>query len=169
MAGFSPEDCNRLDFEILAEGGVALYFQHEILGEDIAWFALERYEVIQFDEEALDSIEGIHFEARLKLGFPENYEPTFESLRESMSEMDVPATGGVALVLPGIERVVVDDPAGMRGLLEVISGLSHEFLMTGQRFLALLQSNDAEIGLGQFGAREVVWNPRERMPWTRGL
>ncbi len=169
MAGFSPEDCNRLDFEILAEGGVSLYFQYEVLGEDMAWFALERYEVIQFDEEGLDSVEGLHFEARLKLGFPENYEPTFDSLRESLSQMDVPPAGGVALVLPGIERIAASDPEGMRGLLEVISGLSHEFLMTGQRFLALLQSNDPELALGDFGPRQVVWNPRERMPWTRGL
>lgn len=169
MAVFSPEDCNRLDFEILAEGGVTLYFQHEVLGEDLAWFALERYEVVQFDEEALDSVMGFHFEARLKLGFPEGYEPTLENLRDALSEVEVPEEGGVVLVLLGLERIAEDDLDGLRGIVGVIRDLSHEFLLTGHRFVALLQSDDPELDLGELGARSVLWNPRERMPWTRGL
>lgn len=169
MAVFRSEDCNRLDFEILAEGGVALYYQHEVLGEDLAWFALERYEVIQFDEEALDSVEGFHFEARLKLGFPEDYEPTREGLREGLSELPVPEEGGMALVLPGVNRIAADDGEGLRELLGVVAEVSHEFMLTGHRFLALLQSDDPELDVGTFGSRTVAWNPRERMPWTRGL
>lgn len=169
MAVFSSEDCNRLDFEILAEGGVALYYQHEVLGEDLAWLALERYEVVQFDEEALDSVMGFHFEARLKLGFPEGYEPTLEYLRDYLSEVEVPAEGGVVLVLLGVERIAEDDLEGLRGIVDVIRDLSHEFVLTGHRFLALMQSDDPELDLGAFGARPVLWNPRERMPWTRGL
>lgn len=166
---FRSEDCNRLDFEILAEGGVALYYQHEVLGEDLAWFALERYEVIQFDEEALDSLEGFHFEARLKLGFREDYEPTPEGLREGLSELPVPDEGGTALVLLGIQRIAAEDAEGLRALLAVITELSHEFMLTGQRFVTLLQSDDPELDVGAFGPRQMAWNPRERMPWTRGL
>lgn len=169
MAVFRPEDCNRLDFEILADGGVALYHQHEVLGEDLAWFALERYEVIQFDEEATDTIEGFHFEAQLKLGFPSDYEPTFDCLRDSLSEINVPEEGGVALVILGAERMVQDDVEGLRGIIQVITDLSHEFMLTGQRFLALIQSDNPELSVAEVGARSVTWNPRERMPWTRGL
>jgi len=169
VAVFRPEDCNRLDFEILADGGVSLYHQHEVLGEDLAWFALERYEVIQFDEESLDSLDGFHFEARLKLGFPQDYQPTLEHLREALSELSVPDEGGVALVLPGVHRIATDDRGGLRGMLDVLADLSHEFLLTGHRFLALVQSDDPELELGSVGARPVRWNPRERLPWTRGL
>jgi hypothetical protein len=169
VAVFRPDDCNRLDFEILAEGGIALYYQYEVLGEDLAWFALERYEVIQFDEEALDSLESFHFEARLKLGFSEDYEPTLENLHESLSELPVPEQGGMALVLPGVQRLAADDREGLQALLGVVAELSHEFMLTGQRFLALLQSDDAELDIGPIGPRKVAWNPRERMPWTRGL
>lgn len=169
VAVFRPEDCNRLDFEILAEGGVALYYQYEVLGEDLAWFALERYDVIQFDEEALDSLDGFHFEARLKLGFPEDYEPTFDSLREALSELEVPDEGGMALVLPGAHRIAQDDREGFISLMSVVSELSHEFMMTGQRFLTLVQSDNGELDIGAVGARTVLWNPRERMGWTRGL
>lgn len=169
VAVFHPEDCNRLDFEILAEGGVALYYQHEILGEDLAWFALERYEVIQFDEETLDSVDGFHFEARLKLGFPENYEPTLDNLRDALSELDVPSEGGIALVLPGAHRMAEEDREGFNSLVGLISELSHEFLLTGQRFLALVQSDDGELEVGPVRTRPILWNPRERMAWTRGL
>jgi len=169
VAVFRPEDCNRLDFEILAESGVALYYQYEVLGEDLAWFALERYEVIQFDEEALDTLDGFHFEARLKLGFPEDYQPSFDDLREALSEMRVPVEGGTALVLPGAHRLAQDDQAGFANLLGVMADLSHEFMLTGQRFLTLVQSDDGELDVGTVGSRRVLWNPRERMAWTRGL
>lgn len=169
MAVFAPEDRERLDYQVMAEGGVALYFQHEVLAEDIAWLALERYEVAQFDEEALDSVEGFHFEARLKLGFPESYEPTPQSLRDALSALTIPADGGVALVLPGVDRIAKDNLDGLRAIAEVISDLSHTYALTGERMLALMQSDNPELDLGMIGGRPVCWNLRERQAWTRGL
>lgn len=169
MAVFLPDDSERLDYQVLAQGGVALYFQHEILAEDIAWLALERYEVAQFDEEALDSVEGLHFEARLKLDFPQSYEPSPDHFRDALRVLSVPPDGGIALVLPGVERIAADDRDGLIALVEVIRHLSHERALRGERFLALLQSDDPELDLGSLGAQPLPWNAREAQAWTRGL
>ena len=88
---------------------------------------------------------------------------------EALSELAVPEHGGMALVLPGIHRMASEDHEGLLSLLGVVSRLSHEFLLTGQRFLTLVQSDDGELEVGAVGARSVLWNPRERMAWTRGL
>lgn len=169
MAAFSADECNRLDFEILAEGGVTFYYQHEVLGEDLAWLALERYEILQFDEEALDTIEAFHFEARLKLGLGEEYKPTYDGLRDALSEVEVPAAGGYALVLEAVDQLSIENPTAVHRLCEVFADVSREFMLTGQRFVALLQTDDPQLTIPPFGAREVAWNPRERPPWTRGL
>jgi hypothetical protein len=169
MAVFSAEDCNRLDFEILAEGGVALYYQHEVLGEDLAWLALERYEILQFDEESMDSIEAFHFEVRIKLGLDENQPATYEGLRDALARVAVPANGGYALILESVDQLAVENPTAVHRLCEVFSDVSREFLLTGHRFLALLQTDDPQLTVPPFGAREPCWNPRERAPWTRGL
>ena len=171
MAVFSPEDGDHLDYQVLAAGGVSLYFQHEVLAEDLASLAIESYEIVQFDEEALDSVEGFHFEARLKLGFPESYEPTVASLRDALSKLAISESGGMALILPGIERIAAEDRNGLQEILEVIFDLSHRFLLTGRRFLALLQSDDPELDyLGDSVAESLIgWNSREAEGWTRGL
>lgn len=170
MAVFTPDDCNRLDFEILAEGGVALYYQHEILGEDLAWLALERYEVVQFEDSAMDSIEAFHFEARMKLHLGDAYPSTFEGLRDALSELKVPPdAGGYAIVIEAIDQLAIENPMAVHRLTEVFSSVSREFLLTGQRFLALLQTDDPQITLPLVGAHEIAWNPRERAGWTRGL
>jgi hypothetical protein len=170
MAVFTPDDCNRLDFEILAEGGVALYYQHEILGEDIAWLALERYEIVQLEESAMDSIEAFHFEARLKLHLGDDYPGTFEGLRDALSELQVPpGAGGYAIVLEAADQLAIENPGAVHRLCEIFSGVSREFLLTGQRFLALVQTDDPGFMLPPVGAHEIAWNPRERAPWTRGM
>jgi RNAse (barnase) inhibitor barstar len=169
MAVFSADDCNRLDFEILAEGGVALYYQHEVLGEDVAWLAVERYEIVQFDEESMDSIEAFHFEFRLKLGLGDDYEPTYDGLRDALTEVEVPADGGFAIVLEAVDQLSIENPGAVHRLCEIFADVSREFLLTGQRFVALLQTDDPQLTIPPYGAREVAWNPRERAPWTRGL
>ena len=169
MAAFSPDDCNRLDFEILAEGGVSLYYQHEVLGEDLAWLALERYEIVQFDEEALDTIDAFHFEFRVKLGLGDAYQATYDGLRDALSEVHVPPDGGYALILEAVDQLAIESPTAVHRLCEVFAEVSREFLLTGQRFVALLQTDDPQLTIPPFGAREVAWNPRERAPWARGL
>lgn len=169
MPVFSTDDCNRLDFEILAEGGVALYYQHEVLGEDVAWLALEKYEVLQFDDGAMDSLDAFHFEARLKLARGSAYEPTLDGFRESASRLQVPDPGGVALVFTGIDRLAAVDPISTLRLFDVIADLSHEFLLFGRRLVALAQSDGPDLDLGPIGGKPLSWNPRERAGWTRGL
>ncbi|MCA9705812.1 MAG: L-histidine N(alpha)-methyltransferase [Myxococcales bacterium] len=71
--------------------------------------------------------------------------------------------------IDGFHRMASEDREGLLSLLGVVSRLSHEFLLTGQRFLTLVQSDDGELEVGAVGARSVLWNPRERMAWTRGL
>jgi hypothetical protein len=161
MAAFSADDCNRLDFEILAEGGVALYHEYEILGEDIAWLAVERYEVLQFDEASIDTIELFHAEIARKLG-RDDYAPTFEGLRDALSEVQVPHDGGYALVLQAVDQLMIENPTAVHRLVELFAELSREFLLTGQRFVVLLQTDDPQITLPPFGARMLAWNPRER-------
>lgn len=169
MAVFSTDDCDRLDFEILTEGGVALYYQHEVLGEDVAWFALEKYEVVQFDDGAMDSLDAFHFEARLKLSVAGDYEPTFDGFRVAVSQLAVPDPGGVALVFTGIERLATMDPVSTLRLFDVISDLSRECSLYGRRLVALAQSDEPDLDLGPIGGKTLTWNSRERAGWTRGL
>ena len=169
MAVFSAEDSERLDFKLLLDGGVALYYQHEVLGEDVAWLALEKYELLQFDDGAMDSLDSFHFEARLKLGAPEDYEPSFEGFRAAASRLPIPEDGGVALVFTAVDRLAESDPISTLRLFDVISDVSREFMLQGRRLVCLAQTDDPDLDLGPIGGKPLTWNPRERPAWTRGL
>jgi len=169
MAVFSAEDSSRLDFEILKAGGISLYYQHEILAEDVSWLALEKYEVVQFEDEAMDSMDAFHFEARLKFGVGAEYEATPDGFRTSASQLSLVEPGRVALVLTGIDRLAADDPEQTRALLDAVAMLSCEGLLFGRRIIALAQSDVGDLEIGPIGARSIGWNARERAGWTRGL
>ena len=62
-----------------------------------------------------------------------------------------------------------ENPRAAHRLCEIFSGVSREYLLTGQRFLALVQTDDPGFMLPPVGAHDVAWNPRERAPWTRGM
>lgn len=169
MAVFSAEDSERLDYQLLLDGGVALYYQHEVLGEDVAWLALEKYELLQFDDGAMESLDSFHFEARLKFGAPETYEPTYEGFRGAASALEIPEVGGVALVFVGVDELAASDPISALRLFDVISDVSREFMLQGRRLVCLAQSDEPDLDLGPIGGKPLDWNPRERPAWTRGL
>lgn len=169
MAVFSSDDCDRLDYRILAAGGVSLYFQHEVLAEDLAWFAVEGYDLVQFDEEAMDSIGSFHFEARLKLAAEDDYGPSPQGFRDALGAALGDDSVGLVVVLPTIDKLAESDPQETLRLLDAIADHSRESMMVGRRILALTQSDDPQLDLGLIGGKVVQWNEREHQPWARGL
>jgi hypothetical protein len=45
----SPEDWDRLDFQILRDGGISLYWREEYLAADLQALAAEGYDTYQFN------------------------------------------------------------------------------------------------------------------------
>ena len=49
MAQFSENDTDRLDWQLMQNGAVTLYFQSAILEEDLAWLREHRYQIESID------------------------------------------------------------------------------------------------------------------------
>lgn len=170
MTVFRPDETDRLDYAILSRGGVCLYFQHDVLAEDIAWLAVERYEIVQFDEDGMLAPEFFHDEARAKLRFPTDYGRNLPAFFEQITTLEIPeGVGGLAIVLVGIDPLVDKDAGFVHGILDALSQASQRYILTGRRLVTLVQTEEPDLELPPIGTRPIGWNPKENQPWARGL
>jgi len=173
MAAFRDtlEDNHRLDWHILSRGGVSLYFRPTVLREDMAWLTAEHYEVTEFDAADWHSVDAMHDVLSHRLAFPAHYGRNFNALRDCLEEdLAIPNQGGRALTFLHYDAFVrsagadpPDQPSqgAAEGLLDYVVKASRHYLLTGRRFLALVQSDDPRLRFGLLGATRTEWNSKE--------
>src|ERR1700722_722126 len=101
MAPFNQQDeqVQGIDWQILRDGGVALYWRRELFDEDLDWFHQRHYQVFSFDCERWTSSQEMNRDFQRTLNFPAYYGRTLDSLDECVCDCPVPDLGGMALAL----------------------------------------------------------------------
>lgn len=164
-----PREWERLDWRLLQNGAVALYHRVSVLSEDTAWLQSQGYKLFTFDCARWDSAAAMHQDLKRVLGFPAYYGNNLAALIDSLAELPVPDRGGTVLQLRRFDAFARRERALAQTLLDVLETTSRGYLLTGRRFLALVQSDDARLSFERVGARPVNWNPREWLESSRGL
>ena len=166
--GLDPEQRERLDWRILEQGAIALYHKQAILAEDAAWLQQQGYRLVPLDCARWSSTAVVHEDLKTALGFPAHYAGNLASLIDALAELPVPSPGGYALQMRRFDLFAARDRELAQRLLDVIETTSRGYLLTGRRFIALVQSDNPRIGFERVGARPVNWNPREWLQGNRG-
>ncbi len=163
MAPFRwPDDANRLDFELLRESPVSLYFSREVLAEHVAWLREQRYTVHAFDCSGWASEDDFHRVVGPALGFPKYGGRNMAAFKDTLCLADIPKDGGLVLAFSSFHRFHERFPEPAWHALDIIAHWSRFFLLTGQRLLAMVHSDDRDIQIRPVGARPVLWNATER-------
>ncbi len=179
MTAFNHRDEheNQLDWKILRDGSVALYWKRELLDEDVSWFRQQNYQVFSFDCQQWSSTEEMHTDFQRTLSFPAYYGRNLDALNDCLSDLPVPDVGGIALVLsrfdaytkgPGATTVGSDRPEA-EVVLDLLARASRYYLLTGRRLLTLVQSDDPRIRFDGLACVFAGWNQREWLNKNRGL
>jgi RNAse (barnase) inhibitor barstar len=163
MAAFSddPDDLARLDWRILQNGAVCLYFRPRILHEDVGWLESHGYEVRSFDCSPWTSEDDFHTAVSGALGFPDWYGRNLDAFNDALSDIVVPDDGGTAPVFRRYDLFAERLPSIAQIVLDIIEDNSRRFLLFGRRFIVLVQSEDPAISFAPVGAPPVMWNPQE--------
>jgi hypothetical protein len=177
MAIFKPDDENDLDYVFIRDGGVGVYRNLSYLEEDIEWLRNRDYRVHRFDCANWISDEAMHQNLKEELSFPAYYGKNFNALDDVVPDLSIPDDGGVALVFISFDVYANGPSTSLAGtgvdqpqiLLDVLSRASHSFLLTGKRFLILVQSNDPRMHYENLGAKTALWNWREWLYKNREL
>jgi hypothetical protein len=118
MAVFSTNDevnDQRLDWVILRDGGVVLYWRAEILAYDLKWLESNGYRIASFETADWLSESQLHESLKAELSFPAYYGDNLNALDECMwDDLVVPDAGGLVLVLNQYDRFAKADIGGDR-------------------------------------------------------
>jgi RNAse (barnase) inhibitor barstar len=169
MAVFQGDDFNRLDWRLLQNGAISLYFQPSVLAGDVAWLANHGYVIHEFDCATWASEGDFHDAVSAKLRFPDYYGRNIAAFNDCLSDLDIPDEGGAALVFHRYDRFLTQEPKFAKYVLDDIQQNSRRFSLWGRRLLALLQSDDPRLNVGPLGACSANWNPQEWLNAKRGL
>lgn len=171
MAPFrnDPQEWQRLDWNIFQNGPVALYYEHEVLERDLAWLRDHEYTIDEFKCDDWVSQEAFHDSVAKTLRFPDYYGHNFNALRDCLSDVQVPASGGVCFAFWRYDVFADAEPEAAQLFLDVLADSSRGALLTGGRLLALVQSNNPRHSFQPVGSCPVGWNPSEWLDSKRGL
>jgi hypothetical protein len=177
MASFVVSDENTLDYAIIRDGGITIYRNLHYLEEDIQWLRDRKYRIHRLDCASWISENVMHESLQAALSFPDYYGKNFNALDDVLPDLDIPDDGGVALVFISYDLYAKRPGTSLSGsgidqaeiVLDILSRTSHDFILTGKRFLTMVQSNDPKMHYENVGGRTPQWNWREWLFKDRGL
>lgn len=165
-------DDQQLDWVILRDGGIALYWRSDILADDLKWFEAKKYVVHSFDTADWDSDEPMHEELKRALNFPEWYGKNPNALNDCIqNDLVIPESGGLALVFRHYDQFVrATHFASQTGdtresdaevALDILARAIRYHSLLGRRLLVLVQSDDPQLRFSLLGGISANWNWRE--------
>jgi RNAse (barnase) inhibitor barstar len=163
------DDFQRLDYALLQNGSITLYYQIEFLAEDVAWLAAHGYRIDNFDCTDWQTKQDMLTAFASTLKFPSYFGQNLDALNDCLSDVDVPENGGRVLVFQRYDTFAAKMPDVAWTVLDIIETNSRLFLLFGQHLITLLQSDDPQIQFNAVGGCPVMWNNREWLNKNRGL
>jgi hypothetical protein len=164
-----PDDFERLDYALLQNGPISLYYRSEVLAADLDWLTAHEYRIDSFDCSVWRGEKDMHAGLAEKLNFPKYPFPNLDGLNDFLSDLDISETGGRVLVFHRFDMFVAKDPSIAWTLLDIVASNSRYFLLLGKHLMSLVQSDDPKIQFNPVGACPVTWNRKEWLNKSRGL
>jgi RNAse (barnase) inhibitor barstar len=153
----NPDEWQRLDLQILQNGWTSLYWQENILDNDLDWFKKEKYNIIDFDCTRWTDTNLIHKDLKKQLDFPDYYGENLNALNDCLSEVEIKESG---LVIVFRHFHIVDKDIA-HSLLDTFARNSRLHNLFGKRLLALVQVDNPNYQIDPVGSSTVLWNGAE--------
>jgi RNAse (barnase) inhibitor barstar len=148
------------DIEILKDGPISKYFKNRILDEDIIWFSNNNFEVIEMNSRNWNK-KNAHQKLKTALNFPDYYGENLNAFSDCLSDMYNKRYKGLILVFRHYDDFVESDRSFAEGVLDIIAGKSRNWLLTGQKLIGLVQSDNPHIEFPELGGISPSWNSAE--------
>jgi hypothetical protein len=155
-----------LDWWLMLNGPVSLYWRPEYLAEDSEELRRLGYEVRVLDCSRWTSWDAANDDLESEFGFHESWGRNLNALRDVLTDLDVRDDGGLVVVL----RAIDGELDRVEPVIEALADTSRYWLLFGRRFLVLAQTSDPRYrGPSDLGATPAQWNKREWRNDARGL
>lgn len=159
QAEFKKLRDENLDLEILAKGGISLYYNLNVLDDDIQILTLKGFKIISFDDRIITTKKELHLDLQEKLGFPGYYGQGFDAMDNCMRDYEVNPPGHV-LVFKHLDHL---DPESVFNLLDVLALHCRRNIARGKKLLVLAQVDNKKFTVKkELGSLNFwLWNDQE--------
>ena len=154
-----PEE-DKLDYQILRYGAISLYHSLDVLHKDLDWFLDARYKIIDIDTSKWTP-KTAHQDIKEKLDFPDYYGENLDAFSDSLEDIYPADKRGLIIVFRHFDDIASADKEFSHGLLDIIADQSRRWLLTGQRLICLVQSDNPELYFDKVGGYNPTWNGQE--------
>ncbi|PWU03525.1 MAG: barnase inhibitor [Bacteroidetes bacterium] len=153
----NPSELQGLDWQILQNGWISLYWQENVLDNDIQWLNQADYTIIDFDCSQWSEKNNIHSDLKKQLEFPDYYGENLDALNDCLAEIEINNAGLVIV----FRRFQIVDKKTAHNLLDVFANNSRLHMLFGKRLLLLIQVDDSNYQMDPVGSTPVLWNNAE--------
>lgn len=170
MADFDryKNNCSRIDWEIFMNGSVSLYYSYDVLEKDLKWLLEKKYKIVRIDLKEINTQELFHKRIKESCHFPEYYGENMSALSDCLRhDLEIPFKSGAALVLENFNLFYEKDKSAANEILERLSRGSRERILTGERLITLIHTNDPQFDPEEIGSFKIRWNRCEFMDERR--
>jgi RNAse (barnase) inhibitor barstar len=161
----NPDQWQRLDYSILQNGWISLYWQRDVLDNDISWFEKEKFKIIDLDCTKWLDTKTIHKDLKKYFDFPDYYGENLAALNDCLSDLEINDQGFI-VVFRNFQSV---DKDLTHKLLDIFANNSRQHILFGEKLLTLVQVDDPNYQIEPVGSCPVLWNGAEWLNSKRGL
>ena len=147
-------------FNILSDGPVSMYHDIKILDTDLKWFKGNNYTVYDFDASNW-TIDQAHADIKEVMDFPDYYGHNLSAFNDCLGDTYSADHKGQVIVLRHFDTFFNNDKEFCLGLLDIIADNSRRWLLTGQRLIGIIQSDDPHFHTEKIGGHNPTWNRKE--------
>lgn len=168
MAAYILEsDTSGLDFRLVINSFVTLFWRMELLDQALGWLQGRGYTVVRLDASRWTADADLHCDIAAALDFPDYYGRNLDALNDCMRDVVDYQYGatrdatGLVLAFTGYESFAKERPRTAHTVLDIMADQARAAALIGHRVMCLVQSNDPNIAFEPVGAMSVMWNHAE--------
>lgn len=165
MAVFTKEDRDneRLDWELMIESSIKIYYSEAYLNKDLQWLRVHGYHIVDRDFAVLRTYPAVLQSMGQEFGFPgyfsgSNLDVFYDFVRE---HLHVPYEGGLVIVMRHYDLLVASKPRQALAILDILDCYSRDCMRYGHRLITLIQSDDPNLRFDEVGAQDIMWSLSE--------
>ncbi|MBL0128649.1 MAG: barstar family protein [Flavobacteriales bacterium] len=108
-----------------------------------------------------------HEALAIGLGFPDYYGRNLDAFNDCLGDLYSADTHGLVVVFQHFDEFTRNEPSFCWGLLNVIAHVSRHWLLSGQRLIGIVQSDDPHLRYDPVGGSTPFWNGAEWLDASR--
>ncbi len=167
---FTPDSLDRLDWPLLQNGPVNLFWRKSLFEAAILDLEALNYRILRIK---YASLEGFYRDVSAVLKWKEQFgydrwNGSLDALNDGFRGEPFDSADDGAFCIEDFDLLVAEDRGMGETILDIIADQSRSYLLFGKRLIGLVQTADAKYQTEKLGGAAAHWNQAERLNSARG-